>query len=165
MIRGSVSALGILSIFLLGASCDSTQNAPQSQVPGLDKSFKMDTLSIETTDGSRHDFDVYLAYNLAQQRQGLMHVHRMPENIGMLFIYSSSAVHSMWMKNTHIPLDIVFAFDDGEISSVIEDTTPFSLQSLSSGIAVAYVLELNAGTAKRLNIGPKSRIIWQGLSE
>ena len=156
--------LGILSVFLLGASCDSAPDATQSQIVGLSRSFAMDTLSIETSDGTRHDFDIYLARNTEQQRQGLMHVRHMPENVGMLFIYPGSAVHSMWMKNTHIPLDIIFAFDDGEISTVIENTKPFSLQSLSSGIAVTYVLELNAGTAKRLNIGPKSRIIWDGLS-
>ncbi len=165
MIRRSVSALGILSIFLLGASCDSVPDTPLSKISGLDKTFEMDTLTIEALDGTRHDFDVYLAYETEQLRQGLMHVRHMPENVGMLFFYPGSAVHSMWMKNTHIPLDIVFAFDDGEISTIIENTTPFSLQSLSSKIPVTYVLELNAGTAKRLNIGPKSRIIWDGLSD
>jgi hypothetical protein len=109
MIKKPAIALGALSIFLLGASCDSTPDAPRSEVAGLNKVFQMDTLVIEALDGTKHDFDIYLAIQPAQQRQGLMYVRQMPENVGMLFVYSGSGVHSMWMKNTHIPLDMVFA--------------------------------------------------------
>jgi uncharacterized membrane protein (UPF0127 family) len=165
MIKKPAIALGALSIFLLGASCDSTPDAPRSEVAGLNKVFQMDTLVIEALDGTKHDFDIYLAIQPAQQRQGLMYVRQMPENVGMLFVYSGSGVHSMWMKNTHISLDIVFAFDDGVVSSVIENTEPYSLKSLSSVVPVTYVLELNAGTAERLKIGPKSRLIWDGLDD
>ncbi len=64
------------------------------------------------------------------------------------------------MKNTYMSLDMVFARADGAVSSVIHNTQPLSLDSQSSIEPVNFVLELNAGTARRLNIGRKSRIIW-----
>ena len=69
--------------------------------------------------------------------------------------------HSMWMKNTYISLDMVFARPDGTVSSVIHGTQPLSLASQSSIEPVKYVLELNAGVARRYNIGSKSRILWE----
>jgi len=130
-------------------------------VPSLDGDFDRGTLTIESDDGVQHEFDIYLAIKPDQQRRGLMFVRKMPENTGMLFVYERSDIHSMWMKNTYIPLDIVFARADGMVSSVIHDTQPLSLTSLSSVEPVNYVLELNAGTARRLNIGRKSRITWE----
>jgi uncharacterized membrane protein (UPF0127 family) len=67
----------------------------------------------------------------------------------------------MWMKNTYISLDLVFARKDGSVSSVIHAAQALSLTSRPSIEAVNYVLELNAGVARRLNIGNKSRIEWQ----
>ena len=66
----------------------------------------------------------------------------------------------MWMKNTYIPLDMVFARADGTVSSVVSDTVPQTLHSHSSTEPVRFVLELNAGTARRLGIGARSRLIW-----
>jgi hypothetical protein len=67
----------------------------------------------------------------------------------------------MWMKNTYIPLDIVFARGDGSVSSVAENTEPLSLKSISAIEPVNYVLELNAGTAEKLGIDSGSRLILQ----
>jgi hypothetical protein len=94
-----------------------------------------------------------------------MFVRKMPSNVGMLFVYEDSAMHSMWMKNTYIPLDMVFARADGAVSSVIHDTQPLSLTSQGSIEPVTYVLELNAGTTRRLHIGRKSRIIRAPASD
>ena len=71
----------------------------------------------------------------------------------------------MWMKNTYIPLDLVFARADGTVSSVIHDTQPLSLESQKSIEPVNYVLELNAGAARRLNIGRKSRLRVDALGD
>ena len=79
----------------------------------------------------------------------------------MLFIYESDEYHSMWMKNTFISLDMVFARSDGTVSSIIRDTVPQTLTSQVSTEPVRYVLELNAGTTRRLNIGVKSQLLWQ----
>ncbi len=134
-------------------------------VPSLDGEFGRGTLTIESDDGVQHTLDIYVATDFDQQRRGLMFVRNMPESTGMLFVYQDSEVHSMWMKNTYIPLDIVFARGDGTVSSVIHDTQPLSRTSQGSTEPVNYVLELNAGTARRLNIGRKSRISWEPVND
>lgn len=127
---------------------------------GLEGSFDLDTLVIVSDDGVRTEFDVYLAIEPQQQRRGLMFVRSLPQRTGMLFVYDDAAIHSMWMKNTYIPLDMVFARSDGAVSSVIHDTVPLSLTSQSAIEPVNFILELSAGTARRYDIGTASRIIW-----
>jgi len=152
-----LSASALLASF---AACSEPEESATSGITSLDTEFGRGTLTIESDGGAHHEFDIYLAVDADQQRRGLMFVRKMPENTGMLFVYEDSDTHSMWMKNTYIPLDIVFARADGMVSSVIHDTLPLSLTSQSSIEPVNYVLELNAGTARRLNIGRKSRITW-----
>jgi len=153
-----LSASALLASFV---ACSAPEETVSAGVASLDSVFDQGTLTIESDDGAHHEFDIYLAIDTDQQRRGLMFVRKMPENTGMLFIYEHSERHSMWMKNTYIPLDLVFARADGTVSSVIHDTQPLSLMSQSSIEAVNYVLELNAGTARRLNIGRKSRLTWE----
>jgi uncharacterized membrane protein (UPF0127 family) len=156
----TLTAAAILTVALLCiASCKAPAQSVSAGVPGLDDNFERDTIIIESDDGLRHEFDVYLAIVFEQQRQGLMFVRKMPQDVGMLFVYEETEPHSMWMKNTYMSLDMVFARADGTVSSVIHDTQPLSLDSQSSIEPVNFVLELNAGTARRLNIGRKSRII------
>ena len=145
-------------------ACGAPAETASAGVTSLDGDFDRGTLFVESDDGVRHKLDIYLAINFDQQRRGLMFVRKMPENTGMLFIYEDSGVHSMWMKNTYIPLDMVFARADGTVSSVIHDTQPLSLTSQGSVEAVNYVLELNAGTARRLGIGKNSRLILEGVA-
>jgi len=83
----------------------------------------------------------------------------------MLFVYDDDAVRSMWMKNTYISLDIVFARADGTVSSVLHDTEPLSLSSLRAIEPVRLVLELNAGVARRLHIGTSSRLIREPTAD
>jgi hypothetical protein len=66
----------------------------------------------------------------------------------------------MWMKNTYIPLDMVFVRADGTVSSVIHDATPLTLATRTAIEPVRYVLELNAGVARHLNIGSGSRLLF-----
>lgn len=116
-------------------------------------------LVIQVSEDKQHEFRIHLAVSPSERSQGLMYVRKMPDDVGMLFVYERPTLISMWMKNTYIPLDMVFARADGSVSSVIHDTQPLSLSSQSSIEPVLFVLELNAGTARRLNIGRKSRII------
>ena len=112
-----------------------------------------------TDGGTEHEFDVYIAETWEQQRRGLMFVRDLPESSGMLFVYDQPGMHSMWMKNTFISLDMIFIRADGSVSSVIHETRPRSLESQSSIEPVSYVLELNGGVARRLGIGQRSRMI------
>lgn len=125
---------------------------------GLLSRFGDGNLAIVTADG-RHEFDVELAVTPEQRSQGLMYRREMARDAGMLFDFGPRYGRaSMWMKNTYIPLDMLFIKSDGEIESIAERTTPHSLEAVSSRGSVRYVLELNGGTAARLNIRPGDRV-------
>lgn len=141
-------------------ACSPQPAAIAGGVPMLDETFETGRLEIVNDVGETIAFDVYLAREFEQHRRGLMFVRRMPELTGMLFIYDEDGVREMWMKNTYIPLDMLFARGDGTVSSIIHDTAPLSLTTRASIEPVRYVLELNAGTARRYGLGTKSRLIW-----
>jgi uncharacterized membrane protein (UPF0127 family) len=87
-----------------------------------------------------------------------MFVRQLPRFSGMLFVYPDAAPRSMWMKNTYIPLDILFIRADGTVSSIAADTEPLSLQPIASKEPITYVLELNAGVSEELGIDAGSRV-------
>lgn len=126
----------------------------------LEQSFEKDVLVIVARDAC-YRFDIYLALDGQQQRRGLMFVREMPARTGMLFVYADENYRSMWMKNTYIPLDMVFARRDGTVANIASDTVPLSERSVTSSEPVTFVLELNAGTARRLAIDEDSRLIWE----
>lgn len=158
MIRLIVMLILCAAPFAAGCSPQSEPKTPKVQ--SLDEFFEQDELQILAADGTRQDFTVYLAMTFEQQRRGLMFVRQLPERTGMLFVYDDESLHSMWMKNTFIPLDIVFARSDGTVSSVIKNAEPLSLKSLAAVEPVTFVLELNAGVTRRFKIGPGSQLIW-----
>lgn len=160
MTRFQPIAIITCAAFFGFSACSAPAETNTTAIAGLDGKFERDTLIIETDDGTRHKLDIYLAVDFEQQRRGLMFVRSMPASMGMLFVYAEPDLRSMWMKNTYMSLDLVFARSDGTISSVIHDTQPLSLTPRGSEEPVSFVLELNAGTARRLNIGRHSRIIW-----
>ncbi len=122
------------------------------------QSFERDTLSIETGGGERHRFEVELARTDAQHAQGLMYRRGLAEDGGMLFLYRAAGTVSMWMKNTTIPLDMMFIAPDGRIVDIAERTVPYSLETVSSRYAASAVLEVNGGTVARLGIQAGDRV-------
>ena len=141
----------LIAVFLSGQSYT---------VADLDADFERDVLVISASEHACYRFDVWLALTNSQFARGLMHVRNLPDNAGMLFVYSQPDGRSMWMKNTYIPLDILFIRNNGTVSSVARHTEPLSLRSIASVEPVTLVLELNAGTADRLKIGPDNQIYW-----
>jgi hypothetical protein len=131
-------------------------SGPSLADEGLASAFAGTSLVIEASGSACYDFDVYLALTPEQQRRGLMHVRRLPRFTGMLFVYRSDDIHSMWMKNTFIPLDILFIRGDGSVASIAAMTEPLSLRSIASAEPVRYVLELNGGVAEELGIDADS---------
>ena len=127
----------------------------------LDTRFGKDALIVVASQYACHRFDVYLAMTAEQRARGLMFVEEMPPTTGMLFVYERDGYISMYMKNTYIPLDMVFARADGTVSSVVQNTEPLSLRTISANEPVRFVLELNAGTARRLHIDDASYLEWQ----
>ena len=98
----------------------------------LDEAFAKDVLVIHASNHACYRLDVYIAATDAQRARGLMHVRSLPESTGMLFLYDYEARLSMWMKNTFIPLDILFVRADGTVSSIAYDTEPQSLKSIAA---------------------------------
>ena len=116
--------------------------------------FDRSTLVIDSESG-RHEFSVELALTPEQRTQGLMYRKSMAPDGGMLFDFGTSPQRAaMWMRNTLIPLDMVFILPDGRVESIAERTIPQSLEVISSRGPVRGVLELNGGTASRLGIKP-----------
>jgi len=132
-----------------------------AQNSDLDQAFDKDVLIIHASKHACYRLNIYLAMNNKQRARGLMHVRSLPQTTGMLFVYESDGYLSIWMKNTYIPLDIVFARADGSVSSIEYDAEPLSLRSMQALEPVRYVLELNAGVAKKLSIDQYSRLEWQ----
>ena len=108
-----------------------------------------------------HPFQIWLAQTPTQQQQGLMFVRDLPEDRGMLFITSPPRVFNMWMKNTYIPLDMVFIGADGRIARIAERTTPHSTDIVSSEVAVGAILELKGGEAARRALKTGDRVSWK----
>jgi len=127
----------------------------------LDGAFERDVLVIVASERACYRFDIYLALTNQQRGRGLMFVRELPATTGMLFVYENASRLSMWMKNTYISLDMVFARADGSVAWVARDTEPLSLRSIASPEPVNFVLELNAGTADRLAIDENSRLLWE----
>ena len=123
-------------------------------------SFPRSELSIVRGDGaSRHTFRIWIADTGERQMQGLMFVRDLPADQGMLFIHDRPRVASMWMKNTFIPLDMLFIDARGRIVTIHENTTPHSLDTLSSGRPVLGVLELRGGEVARRGIRTGDRVV------
>jgi len=137
--------------------------AAQSYSPAdLDSAFERDTIVIRASLHACHKFDVWIARARPQQSRGLMFVRDLAPDTGMLFIYGQPRRVSMWMKNTYIPLDMLFIRGDGTISSISANTEPLSLDSVAAIEPVSFVLELGGGVAAALHIEPGDQMIWSG---
>ncbi len=123
-------------------------------------SFARTSLAIETQSGL-HQFEMEVAQEPAQLARGLMGRRSLAADAGMLFIYPRSHRVAMWMKDTLLPLDMLFVRSDGVIDSVVERTTPMSLAPIRSKGDVQGVVEVNAGTVKRLQIKAGDRVIHE----
>lgn len=101
---------------------------------------------------SNHIFTVEVARTPDDQRRGLMYRKEMARDAGMLFPFKEDRVASFWMKNTYIPLDILFLDQEGKITKIAAMTEPKSLKTWSSNRRVSGVLEINGGLSQELGI-------------
>ncbi len=118
---------------------------------------ELQTLEIASKSGV-HVFSVELAVTDEERERGLMFRRSVPEFTGMLFDFKRDQEVTMWMKNTYVSLDMIFIQSDGRIRRIAENTEPESLKIIPSGGPVRAVLEVAAGTARRLGIQPGDRV-------
>lgn len=128
------------------------QTGPQPMIEPLED------LVIVTRDGTRHRFRVEVARTPQQQTVGLMFRSSVPADGGMLFDWGAPRESSMWMRNTIVPLDMLFITQEGRVHRIAERTVPFSLAPIDSRGPVRATLELAAGTAERLGIRVGDRV-------
>lgn len=110
--------------------------------------------------GTRHRFRVEVARTSAEQAKGLMFRTAMGADEGMIFAMEPARQASFWMKNTVIPLDLVFIGPDRRIESIAADAVPYSLSPISSKGSVSAVLELNGGRAAQLGLAAGDAVSW-----
>jgi uncharacterized membrane protein (UPF0127 family) len=106
-----------------------------------------------------HTFAVEMAVTPEEQARGLMFRRELPEGQGMLFDFQREQPATFWMKNTYVSLDMIFIRSDGRILRIAENTVPLSEALVPSGGAVRAVLEVVAGTARKLAIVPGDRVV------
>ena len=116
------------------------------------------------TDSGPHRFTIELATTPAERALGLMYRRALPADAGMLFLYEKPQPLNMWMRNTFIPLDMVFIGADGKVHRIESRTEPFSTQIISSEGNVQGVLELNAGTAASIGLKAGDEVVYPGLN-
>ncbi|MBI1272754.1 MAG: DUF192 domain-containing protein [Alphaproteobacteria bacterium] len=153
--------LGVLfaAVFLYA---NSPHISPDSNTPRPD--FKHTAIELRTAAGTSHRFDVEVARNQSEQSYGLMYVKDMPDDAGMLFLFPEPNRLTFWMKNTYIPLDILFLDSEGRIINIAENTQPLSTDMITSASPGKGVLELKGGTAAKLGLRPGDRVIHPSLS-
>ena len=105
--------------------------------------------------------DIEIAGDNSEQATGLMYRDKMKEKEGMFFIFSREELQSFWMKNTFLPLDIIFVNKAGLIIKIHKNTQPLSEQSYPSNSPAIYVVEVNAGYTEKFNINEGDKIIWR----
>ena len=135
-------------LWLAGASTAFSENAQIS---------KLEPITLESAD-SVTMLTAEIADTEELRTRGLMFRHFLPEDKAMLFDYQKPRPVAMWMKNTNISLDMLFIREDGTIAAIAQDTVPQSLDTISVQEPVRGVLELAAGTVKRLGLRPNDRV-------
>jgi uncharacterized membrane protein (UPF0127 family) len=150
--RAIMTALA-LSLALPMAACSKDPDAQAESAATI-------PLTIDMA-GKAHRFNVEVARTDAEQDRGLMFRTSLPADRGMIFPFKKPRFGSFWMKNTLIPLDMIFIRADGSIDRIAENTIPESLEPVVSGGEVSAVLELAGGTAARLGIDETAKVTWK----
>ena len=153
----SLIILAISSILLFASSCKDEQKI----IKPIDIIFKKEgelKLFKGTSDTLITTFDIEIADNDYETQTGLMHRKSMLGNNAMLFIFPDMRSRSFYMKNTYIPLDIIYLDSDNTIVSIQENAKPLDETSLPSNAPALYVLEINGGLSQQWSITAGDRI-------
>lgn len=169
--RSSVAAMLLVATFFICVVAYILQGAYGIAGDDLDANgnptpvtFERDKLSIQTKNG-KVEIEVEVAKSALQQERGLMYRKSLAEKTGMIFLFPKSDELTFWMKNTYIPLDMLFVDEKGIITRVAENTKPLSTRYIHSiGKAIA-VIELAGGSAAKLNIATGDRVLYPYFHE
>ncbi|MGA9549433.1 MAG: DUF192 domain-containing protein [Rhodomicrobium sp.] len=146
-VRAALAALVIFSFFMLPSAFG-------------DVLFKPASLKIETKSGPVL-LNVEVADTEAKREQGLMFRRSLSGDRGMIFLFDGEHEITMWMKNTYIPLDMIFIGNDWRVRHIAYDAEPFSTDVISSMRPASRVLEIGAGQAKKLGVSVGDSVLLQ----
>ncbi len=153
-----ISSIRLIRLHLVLLACSAVlMTAPAVMATGAE-GCAADVIDIQTA-GDPVRFRIEIADTDSARARGLMHREQMDPDQGMLFVYDRPSETAFWMKNTPLPLDIIFMNRRGVICSIAADTVPYSLDHIPSGCAAQTVLEVNAGqaVAMGLRVGAPAR--------
>jgi uncharacterized membrane protein (UPF0127 family) len=157
-----LSRLALLAVLPLALSAAACQPGA-GESPKLERSaagLEQVPLTIRTAAGAVHKFTVEVARTQEEQNTGLMNRPSLAPDRGMIFPHDPPRMASFWMKNTLIPLDIIFVRPDGSIVNIAENTVPLSLDPVPSLEPVGAVLELAGGRTAELGIKAGDKVEW-----
>lgn len=152
--------LALVAALLVFLFVVSTWASLRDGMPKDAPEFLRTGLSIEKQDGEYVLYSVEVATTPEQERYGLMFRKKLPPRSGMIFLYYPEQQIFMWMKNTYIPLDMLFVRADGTISKIIADAMPMDATPLSSDAPVRAVIEINAGEAAGQGIKVGDKVLF-----
>jgi len=167
-VAGGIFVIVLLVIFFVGKNLQTeklepvAQSVAQPQTKSAVAFTKEGQLRfLDTGDNLLYTVDIEIADDDAKRMQGLMYRDSMAENRAMLFIFSDSQERSFWMKNTIMPLDIIYVNAKKQIITTQKNAVPYSEDSVPSNGPAQYVVEVNAGFCDRHSIKPGDHIEWQ----
>jgi len=126
--------------------------------------FPHGNLLIQRADGKKFPLAIEIASTPAQTEHGLMFRRSLPPDTGMLFLFTPDRPASFWMKNTYIPLDMLFVRADGTIVKIAARAVPFSLAPIDSDQTVRGVIEINGGAAKEWGLKTGDKVLFPAFS-
>ena len=157
--KGPARLLGAFALVSLAmAGCGPTVARPAEKAQ--DEGVRLTPLEIRTAKGVVH-YKVEMAASPQEQARGLMYRTGLPDHGGMIFPMTPPRPASFWMKNTYIPLDMIFIRPDGTIARIAANTIPENLEPVESGEPVSAVLEIVGGGATANGIAEGDRVSWK----
>ena len=161
MTMGRAIVAAVLALALLG--CRGEPPTAGEIAAARDSRPALDRIPLQIrSDGNTHDFTVEVVRSEDEQARGLMYRESLAAGEGMLFPFPEPRPASFWMKNTLIPLDMIFVRADGSIARIAVNTVPHSLSPVGVGEPVAAVLEIAGGRSVELGIDEGDRVTWPG---
>jgi len=146
--------LALAAVLVSSAACSNSTNLPKAAVP---------TVILAPAGRAPVKVRVGVARTPEQRERGLMYRERLDADAGMVFLFDHDDDQTFWMKNTPLPLDMIFITKDLAVAGVVENTVPFSTQSRSCGKQSRFVLEVNAGFAARHGVAAGTRVELHGV--
>jgi hypothetical protein len=155
----------LAACFVLAAGAAWPQNSPQTPEPKPEplSAFPQSLLAIRTSGGKVVNFKVWLADSPRREEQGLMYIHSLDLHAGMLFMFPGNEPVAMWMKNTYIPLDLLFLDAHGKIDYIAANATPLSEKIIGPPTTEFGVLELKGGACDALGIKVGDRVLQENF--